>query len=427
MYRPAFAPSTELPPSSEDEEDLDRVIQHDLPSSGLKPRTSLKQKLGSLVARVGSSRNRTASPNRPPLPSPSGRVITQVDEKGDENDENKNPDAGAAQDYLSVKKIDATSAAVTPGTPNTPGLTGSTALKKSATTAGAPKRPDLTRSRSSAKGYAGGSALGNVGTVQFDEDDIIRSSDGGVYAGGFAGLARRLSRRATTGGNSGGPPRPTGARARLLAEERAKEAAIADRAAAEQMLLAMAEIPLYKAPRSAHVPNAKPLSSFAPRAPLETNTNPGGDLANAPRYSYYQRPLKDADGKRAHPGGSYMQRANTSNPAASGSSATKVRPSRHRSGSTPSMSSLSSTAPLLVSAASPGSTPAHRNVKDSKTQQQAADTPPVPPLPVLKADAPNKTIWEKFSSPEDSTKDLASSAAGQSVPPAAVSKNDSKA
>ena len=180
MYRPAFAPSTELPPS-EDEEDLDKVIQHDLPSARiLKPRPSLKQKLGSFMARVGSVRKRDQSPS-PPLPSPTARMehlavqdppaepkrFSLVDTGPSVAKADEAEDDAAGDDYITVKRASVRRSAGTrsqPATPNLPavptlgvdsGLAGSSPLQKSATTTGtpeSPRRPEFARSRSTRGG-----------------------------------------------------------------------------------------------------------------------------------------------------------------------------------------------------------------------------------------------------------------------------------
>ena len=367
MYRPAFAPSTELPPSS-DEEDLDRVIQHDLPKSRpLKPRASLKQKLGSVLARV-SSRKRTASPS-PPLPST------------EELENDKDAD-GVEKDYVNVKQAD--------GVPTLPRRSGG--LRKSATTA-TPRRPDLGRAHTSYasptsatfEGGATATKMASLPAVAFD-DNAIRTSEGGTYSGGVVELARKLSRRATTGGAASSA---TGARARMIAEERAREAIIRDKAAAEELLRNLATIPLHKAPRSANVPNAKPLSSFAPRPALRTSADKSS-LANAPRYAYYQRQIKDYDGPSRDVG-----RSKTLN-------GSKAPHSRSKSDQ-----SITSQSPLLAtnsSTMSPGSTSIRTSTSEAHTiGEEGEDIPPVPPLPQLDSDAPNTFNWEKFRNPSNRT------------------------
>lgn len=157
----------------------------------------------------------------------------------------------------------------------------------------------------------------------------------------------------------------------------------------------LAKIPLYKPPRSAHVKNAKPLSSFPPRAPLKVPEH--GSLANAPRY---RRPLNDVDGPR---GRSDVERANTTG----GAGRSKHNHGRGRSGSTPStFSSFSSNSglPLLS-----GSSKLPSTIKEGS--QDDDDVPPVPPLPELTKDAPmdgtsppgdgattNWTVFKKESS-----------------------------
>lgn len=161
------------------------------------------------------------------------------------------------------------------------------------------------------------------------------------------------------------------------------------------MLLDLAKIPLYKPPRSAHVKNAKPLSSFPPRAPLKVSEH--GSLANAPRY---KRPLNDTDGPRLR---TEVERANTTG----GASKSFHNHGRGRSGSTPStFSSFSSNSglPLLSASAK-----MHPTIKEGS--QDEDEIPPVPPLPELTKNAPitgtsppgdgattNWTVFKKESS-----------------------------
>lgn len=137
--------------------------------------------------------------------------------------------------------------------------------------------------------------------------------------------------------------------------------------------LDLAKIPLYKPPRSAHVKNAKPLSSFPPRAALRVSEEPGS-LANAPRY---KRPPKDNDGPRLR---NDVERSNTTG----GPPRSNHNHGRGRSGSTPSaFSSISSNSgmPLLS-----GSAKMHPTIREGS--QDENDIPPVPPLPELTKDAP---------------------------------------
>jgi hypothetical protein len=215
MYRPAFAPSADLPASEdENDEDLDRVIQHDLPTTrAVKPRTSLKQKLGSLVARVGSVRKGTSPP--PPLPSAS--TSTAASGEG----------VPAAQGATVRRGVTVGGGATSSSSP------------------GRLARPEFNRKGSSNVSqntikeekegpFADNSenALRPIPTLRFDSDNdenIMRDSEGGIYAGGFVGLARKLSRRATTGGAS--------SRGRSLRDERENVVnTIQDREAAEAML-----------------------------------------------------------------------------------------------------------------------------------------------------------------------------------------------
>lgn len=227
MYRPAFAPSAVLPPSSEDEIDEDdRVIQHDLPTTRpLKARPSLKQKLGSLVARVGSvRRGGLASP-------PANAGVTSPGKSGDE--------AAPAKDYLSVKRATTSAAAY-----------------------GRRGRPDLTRKGSSLATDATPEEDGDTKIIPVDgsniepphvvlsepedtaadssrlkkvnsgDDNAYLSADGGAFTGGMVGLARKLSRRATTGNRHRSRSVP-----RNLREEREKQTdQLQDKEAAEKML-----------------------------------------------------------------------------------------------------------------------------------------------------------------------------------------------
>lgn len=232
MYRPAFAPSADLP-SSEDEndEDLDRVIQHDLPTSRpLKPRSSLKQKLGSVLARVGSVRRGSS----PPSAQASLPVATSSSSDSD----------GAARS--SSNNLSSSPSASAP-------------IKRGATISGLIQSSTSARPRFDRKGSSSKTAVANpnmikeesepnsptmdesemrkatigdtlaVPTLMSSDETAIRDSEGGTYSGGITVLARKLSRRATTGGAS--------ARARGLREERERAAnAIEDKEAAEDML-----------------------------------------------------------------------------------------------------------------------------------------------------------------------------------------------
>jgi len=245
MYRPAFAPSAVLPPSSEDELDEDdRVIQHDLPTTRpLKARPSLKQKLGSLVARVGSvRRGGLASP-------PVNPGATSPGKSGDES-------AAPAKDYLSVKR--ATTSAAAYGRRGRPDLTRKgSSLAKDAT----PEEDDvktkvtpvdgstienphvvLTEADENTPPPAGSSAMKKDNS---GDDNAYLSADGGAFTGGMVGLARKLSRRATTGNRHRSRSVP-----RNLREEREKQAdLLQDKEAAEKMLKGMPfsyfSIPLY--------------------------------------------------------------------------------------------------------------------------------------------------------------------------------------
>ena len=155
----------------------------------------------------------------------------------------------------------------------------------------------------------------------------------------------------------------------------------------------MAEIPLYRPPRSANVPNRRPLSSFPPRAPLQATGEPNS-LANAPRYD---RPAKSNDGPRKAPITSEDRLTRATTVAAGHGRDYSFYKNRARSGSTPSTFSTFSSASntgLLGGAKSPG--------RDS-------DVPPVPPVPVLASNAPQKKDWTQFSTPE-STTDIAKQA-----------------
>lgn len=221
-YRPAFAPSADLPPSEDEREepidDDDRPIQHDLPTTRpLRARTSLKQKLGSVLARVGSVRKSGSTPPAVASATSPGAAGTS-------------PGAAApAQDYLSVKRSNTTGGTSPSG------------------------RPEFRRARSSVKKQ---SALGDTAEVDENtmpslspglapptdsdkDDDIILTADGGHFQGGFTGLARKLSRRATTAGSGAGAAARRSRsvpREGLRAERERKAEGIMDKAAAEEML-----------------------------------------------------------------------------------------------------------------------------------------------------------------------------------------------
>lgn len=243
MYRPAFAPSAVLPPSSDDEIDEDdKVIQHDLPTTRpLKARPSLKQKLGSLVARVGSvRRNGLASP-----PANAGNAATSP---------GKGEDPTPAKDYLSVKR--ATSSAAAYGRRTKPEFTrkGSSLAKDATPEEGAGStdadvetkvvpadgttQPQLTFTEANDENQPPKSPAAIEGNKS-DDDKAYLSADGG-FAGGMVGLARKLSRRATTGNRHRARSVP-----RNLREEREKQTdLLEDKEAAEKMLKGMCRTPL---------------------------------------------------------------------------------------------------------------------------------------------------------------------------------------
>ena len=216
-YRPAFAPSADLP-SSEDEndEDLDRVIQHNLPTTRpLKPRSSLKQKLGSVLARVGT--RKSTSP--PPIPGSRSAAESGL----------------AVQDYPDTEKVQQETK-----------LTGTTGNISRRTNA-SPRRAgfegkvshDLTQlatkeeftsnenSPTTPTGHIG--RFGEESEIEKENENQYRDSAGGTYSGGLTVLARKLSRRATTGGPS--------ARGRLPRERREIQPGdVFDRKAAEELL-----------------------------------------------------------------------------------------------------------------------------------------------------------------------------------------------
>lgn len=274
MHRPVFAPSADLPPSDDEaaaqpvvansgaakqqlasaseaegtvgeDSDLDKPIQHDLPSAGrpLKARTSLKQKLGSVLARVGSSRR--IPPAVSVSPSKEGIV---------------------AQDYISVKRSH-TTGGTSPGglggrRPNLKRGNSSkqtmhkeSSLDEKAENAAAPsERPSLPTATSSG---ADSLLLPAAPILEFESsktpllehqslasdnndtgrDDVLLSADGGMYQGGFVGLARKLSRRATTGGSGSSRYRSRSAgREREREREPVPPVPFMDKAAAEAML-----------------------------------------------------------------------------------------------------------------------------------------------------------------------------------------------
>lgn len=161
------------------------------------------------------------------------------------------------------------------------------------------------------------------------------------------------------------------------------------------MLIDLAKIPLYKPPRSAHVKNAKPLSSFPPRAPLKV-TSEQGSLANAPRY---KRPLNDI-----------RNDVGRSNTTGGSNNRSMHNHGRGRSGSTPStFSSFSSQSGLPLLNGMNGKTKPS-TIKEG-SQDEDESIPPVPPLPELTKDAPitgqsppgdgattNWTVFKKESS-----------------------------
>jgi hypothetical protein len=407
MYRPAFAPSADLPPSDDEnpnaqpnmflasteakpanasegeDSDLDRPIQHDLPNGRpLKARTSLKQKLGSVLARVGSVRKTGSTP-------PAVAVSPSKD------------GSGVAQDYISVKRSNTTGGTSPGGLGRRPGLNrGNSSKMTIRKEASLDEKDEDNAGASSATTPGAEGILPAAPILKFDNaatpplesannpgrDDVLLTADGGMYQGGFAGLARKLSRRATTGGAGSSKYR---SRSVGREDRERKTDAIFDKAAAEAMLRGnlvhafssicahgfvtdMAEIPLYRPPRSANVPNRKPLSSFPPRAPLQATGEPNS-LANAPRYN---RPVKDGDGPRRAPITSQDRLTRATTVAAGHGRDYSSYKNRARSGSTPStystFSSASNTA-LLGAAKSPG--------RDSYI-------PPVPPVPESVATSP---------------------------------------
>lgn len=192
MYRPAFAPSADLPLSEEEDDEaaLDRPIQHDLPTTRpLKGRTSIRQKLGSVLARVGSVRKGGSTP--PALGT--------------------SPREG--EDYLSTPQ------AGRPGLNRRGTSTGSrvstSARSPSATTPGAEK-----------KDVPATTPTGQVPTLTFSDEDASEEAaykeaqESLAKENGFSGLVRKLSRSATTGGSAAA----AAARARQRALEAEKEA-----------------------------------------------------------------------------------------------------------------------------------------------------------------------------------------------------------
>ncbi|KAK9895505.1 hypothetical protein P389DRAFT_94033 [Cystobasidium minutum MCA 4210] len=237
MYRPAFAPSAVLPPSSDEEIDEDdRVIQHDLPSTRpLKARPSLKQKLGSLVARVGSVRRGGLA--SPPVSTAGGAGATSPG-----GGKTPTEDPAPAKDYLSVKR--ATSSAAAYGRRTRPDFArkGSALAGESTPEEGADAdidtkvapvdatstQPHLTFTDANDENKTPTPSPG----LKHDDDKAYLSADGGAFAGGMVSLARKLSRRATTGDRNRSRSVP-----RNLREEREKQAdQLQDKEAAEKML-----------------------------------------------------------------------------------------------------------------------------------------------------------------------------------------------
>lgn len=237
MYRPAFAPSAVLPPTSDEEIDEDdRVIQHDLPTTRpLKSRPSLKQKLGSLVARVGSVRR--------------GGLASPPVNAGATSPNGKNEDASPAKDYLSVKR--ATTSAAAYGRRTRPDLTRKGSSLASGVTPeegeGITNDPDVETKVAAVDGTSTQPIVTLTGTddndktptpspaLKHDDDKAYLSADGGAYMGGMVSLARKLSRRATTGNRNRSRSVP-----RNLREEREKQAdLLQDKESAEKMLKGM--------------------------------------------------------------------------------------------------------------------------------------------------------------------------------------------
>lgn len=233
MYRPAFAPSAVLPPSSDEEVDEDdRVIQHDLPTTRpLKARPSLKQKLGSLVARVGSVRRG------------GGLASPPINATSPSNTKSGEASTSPPKDYLSVKR--ATTSAAAYGRKNRPDLTrkGSSLANDASAeeedveskvlpvdTSAAPVHVVLTEADENTPPPS--STPTGVTKDNSGDDKAYLSADGGAFTGGMVGLARKLSRRATTGNRHRARSVP-----RNLREEREKQAdLLQDKEAAEQML-----------------------------------------------------------------------------------------------------------------------------------------------------------------------------------------------
>jgi hypothetical protein len=152
-------------------------------------------------------------------------------------------------------------------------------------------------------------------------------------------------------------------------------------------LAKLSEIPLYPPPPSAHVKNAKPLSSFPPRMPLKGTAESTTALGNSTRY---KRRVRDTSG-----GG--VDRSNTTG-------GTGHRPSnsygRGRSGSTPSTySSFSATSEkgLLMNGGPLGNGKMPSTIKESSVDE---GIPPVPPLPVLAKNDPSPPKLQQEHVPE---------------------------
>lgn len=247
MHRPIFAPSADLPPSDDEnpnaqpglavansgtkpagasegeDSDLDRPIQHDLPGGRpLKARTSLKQKLGSVLARVGSVRKPGAST------SPSKEPV--------------------AQDYISVKRSNTTGGTSPGGLGRRPGLLrGNSSKRSTRKESSLDEKAEDQMDHTSATTPGAESLLPAAPILKFDNavtppldpandpgrDDVLLSADGGMYQGGFVGLARKLSRRATTGGAGSSKYR---SRSVGREDRERKTDQIFDKAAAEAML-----------------------------------------------------------------------------------------------------------------------------------------------------------------------------------------------
>ena len=255
MYRPAFAPSADLPPSDDEnpnaqpnlfvvansgakatsasegeDSDLDQPIQHDLPAGRpLKARTSLKQKLGSVLARVGSTRKTGSTP-------PALSVSPSKD------------GSGVAQDYISVKRSNTTGGTSPGGLGRRPILNRGTSSKLSTRKESSlDEKAEDDAAESAVVIPSADGLLPAAPILKFNEaitppgdnandpgrDDALLSADGGMYQGGFAGLARKLSRRATTGGAGSSKYR---SRSVGREDRERKTDAIFDKAAAEAML-----------------------------------------------------------------------------------------------------------------------------------------------------------------------------------------------